>query len=56
VQCEQLCSDVCTQVPSRVCSDIPYQTQVRGAWCVCTRRQKHPPPPARVLSSLHLCL
>lgn len=29
VQCTDVCSDVCTPVPQKVCNDVPYQTQVR---------------------------
>lgn len=30
VQCTDVCNDVCTPVPSKVCNDVPYQTQVGG--------------------------
>lgn len=30
VQCTDVCNDVCTPVPSKVCNEVPYQTQVRG--------------------------
>lgn len=28
VQCTDVCNDVCTPVPQKVCNDVPYQTQV----------------------------
>ena len=29
VQCTDVCNDVCTPIPQKVCNDVPYQTQVR---------------------------
>lgn len=31
VQCTDVCRDVCTPVPQKVCNEVPYQTQVNGA-------------------------
>lgn len=36
VQCTDVCSDVCTPVPQKVCNDLPYQTQVRVGVIVTT--------------------
>lgn len=37
VQCTDVCNDVCTPIPQKVCNDVPYQTQVRH-----TRAAAHP--------------
>lgn len=29
VRCTDVCNDVCTPIPQKVCNDVPYQTQVR---------------------------
>lgn len=29
VQCQDVCNDVCVPVPNKVCSEVPFQTQVR---------------------------